>query len=316
MEGGPQDDAAPPTGPAAAQPTRWPWGRIAVITLVVLLLVAGIAFLLRPQNHPPTIARTSVSPSPTAEVATLLTFSAEASDPDSDALSYSWDFGDGTTDTGEQVFHAYDLPGRFIALVTVTDGKGGVVTNDGGLMFVRINPNATKIAPPPPCGSENCTPGPVVAVLSADRNVTQVGTPIAFSANASWAYAFSWNNQTNHSEGGTYSAVVASQNASLFPYFRYVWGDGSGNTTGTSDRVGRTGHAFGATGNFFVRLTVTYVNAELNPSTKGASAGFTVRVTTSPALQSFGPLVADHEARGTETAGVSWAPRTRNPDVS
>ena len=54
-----------------------------------------------------------------------------SSDPDGDALTYRWDFGDGTTGTGMTAPHRYETPGQFPATVTVDDGSGldcGTVT--------------------------------------------------------------------------------------------------------------------------------------------------------------------------------------------
>jgi len=51
----------------------------------------------------------------------------EGLDPDEtygDVLTYEWDFGDGTTDTGFTVTHIYDQPGDYVVTLTVTDVNG------------------------------------------------------------------------------------------------------------------------------------------------------------------------------------------------
>ena len=45
-----------------------------------------------------------------------------SSDQDQDALSYQWDFGDGTSASGAVVTHSFELPGTYTALLTVSDG--------------------------------------------------------------------------------------------------------------------------------------------------------------------------------------------------
>lgn len=50
--------------------------------------------------------------------------SAGTTDPDGDALAYSWDFGDGGSSTAANPEHTYTQPGSFTATLTVDDGRG------------------------------------------------------------------------------------------------------------------------------------------------------------------------------------------------
>ncbi|MCK5292190.1 MAG: PKD domain-containing protein [Thermoplasmata archaeon] len=64
----------------------------------------------------------------TAEVDETITFDVSATDPDGDTLTYSWDFGDSTTDDGASVTHAFTEAGTYTVTVTADDGNGGTST--------------------------------------------------------------------------------------------------------------------------------------------------------------------------------------------
>lgn len=65
-----------------------------------------------------------------AAVGEPFSFSSTASDPDpgDSPLSYSWQFDDGSTETGATVAHAFSSPGEHSATVTVTDPGGASST--------------------------------------------------------------------------------------------------------------------------------------------------------------------------------------------
>ena len=75
-------------------------------------------------NRPPTAAASADRTSGAVPL-TVSFSSAGSSDPDGDALTYTWDFGDGQTASGRDVAHTYKRAGRFTARLTVSDGEGG-----------------------------------------------------------------------------------------------------------------------------------------------------------------------------------------------
>ncbi|MFH1760617.1 MAG: PKD domain-containing protein, partial [bacterium] len=92
-------------------------------------------------------------------------FTASGTSINGSMQTWEWDFGDGTTGTGEQVSHTYTIPGRYFATLIGTDGTGaqdlarvyvwaadsGVATvdkritdrslNNGKMLKIKTNPN-------------------------------------------------------------------------------------------------------------------------------------------------------------------------------
>ena len=64
-----------------------------------------------------------------------------SSDPDDDALSYTWSFGDGDVDKGVTVRHVYASAGSYVVTLKVEDGKGG---SDSVQKTVQVNAPASS----------------------------------------------------------------------------------------------------------------------------------------------------------------------------
>ena len=265
------------------------WWKIVAVVVVIVVIVSVLAVLYLlpsatpPANQAPSITQLAASTEST-DVNKPVQYTAQATDPDSDTLTGTWNFGDGTNASGTfssgtlVVNHTYSLSGNFIGLLSVSDGHNHTVTNDGNLLFVQAKLTAATVAQPNPCGGATCAIGQVIPVLGASTPTVQVGTAVTFNANGSWAYNLEWNNWTNHALGGTYNVETAAENSSLFTSFTYNWGDGSANKVGTSTAVGGTTHSFAAAGLYFVKLTVLYTRADLTGSPVSISTGYSVRV--------------------------------------
>jgi PKD repeat protein len=94
-----------------------------------------------PTNQPPTV---TVTATPTTGTAPLnVAFVSNARDPESQALTYSWNFGDGQSSTQASPSHIYQAPGTFTARLTVTDSAGLTAS-----ATVAINANAPGNRPP------------------------------------------------------------------------------------------------------------------------------------------------------------------------
>ncbi len=90
-----------------------------------LLLALPLAGCLESfsSNQPPTVVM-SISPSGTLKAQEEITFDAVgSSDPDADALTFNWNFGDGNTGTGLTTKHTFVTPGDYTITLTVNDGQ-------------------------------------------------------------------------------------------------------------------------------------------------------------------------------------------------
>jgi uncharacterized cupredoxin-like copper-binding protein/N-acetylneuraminic acid mutarotase len=99
----------------------------------------------------------------TVNAGAMASFDASASSDDVAIVSYEWDFGDGTTGTGETTTHIYTDPGTFTVTLTVRDAAGNADT-DVLVVIVETEP----VNPIPP---EVVTFGVVGAIAAAAAGV-------------------------------------------------------------------------------------------------------------------------------------------------
>jgi len=101
----------------------------------------GCAYLDVKVNTPPTadagndIIMTCLRPGTPYTVA----FKGSGSDADGDDLAYTWNFGDGATDTGARVTHTYDKSGAYKATLIVDDGSGTACASNSSGVNVTLS---------------------------------------------------------------------------------------------------------------------------------------------------------------------------------
>ena len=106
-----------------------------------------------------------------------------SSDPDGDAITHAWQFGDGGTSTAADPTHAYTLPGTYDAVHTVTD-PGGLTDAVSVSITVTELPDGNL----PPTASFTATPTVGVAPLSVNFDASASDDPEDSSLTYTWSY--------------------------------------------------------------------------------------------------------------------------------
>jgi len=231
-----------------------------------------------PGNNPPTV---DLSADMTEGEAPLsVQFSTQASDPDGDSLSYTLNFGDGATSSSANDTHTYREPGTYTASVTVTDGRGGVASDE-----VRISIREGDEPPPTdPPGEDPPGEDP------PDDDPPQPGNqkPTAnFTFNATGlAVQFDGSGSTDPDGSIT----------------KYTWTFNDGQS-GTGQE---TSHTYAKAGTYNVKLTVTDNDGATDSETKSV----TVQApgnggAPAPTITSFS--ASDTEITSGESVTLSWA---------
>jgi serine protease len=152
-------------------------------------------------NEGPSASFSVSSSSPT--VGDSVTFDGSASsDPDGSISSYSWDFGDGASASGQSVTHTYGSSGDFTATLTVTDDSGATNT-------------ASEVVSVQSDGGGGGTEQPV-ARIDVSPSSPDVGESVTFDGSASSdpdggsISSYAWESSTGGSASG--SSVTGSWN--------------------------------------------------------------------------------------------------------
>ena len=168
-----------------------------MMAMVFLLpMFAGCTDLLG--NNGPPSATMSITPSGTIKAGEEVAFSAAgSSDPDGDALTFEWDFGDGNTGTGLTTKHTYAQPGDYTAELAVGDGAHEVTTSKSiTVVDSSAREPEAKITPSKDddCdGEESTASGDLVIVWVCDEDndvndrQVEVSTTVNLDASESWA---------------------------------------------------------------------------------------------------------------------------------
>jgi len=128
-------------------------------TIAVAGAIAPAATTTRPEivgllaavaGNQPVIASVSAAPNP-ATIGQSVVLTVAATDPNDNALTFGWNFGDGASGTGNIASHVYAAAGSYSAVVTVVNSAGAQATAN---ITVVVAPGA-----PPSIGGAPSGPG-------------------------------------------------------------------------------------------------------------------------------------------------------------
>lgn len=160
-----------------------------------------------PVNRAP-VASISASPVSGTEPLTVSFDGSQSYDPDNDPISYSWNFGDGSSSTGQTVSHTYSSAGIYEAVLTVTDNE-----NASNAESVIINVESTN-------PDDNNAP---IAAITANPTSGTAPLTVSFDAGSSVdpdgdALTYTWS----FGDGNTATGITASHTYSEGTYIASV----------------------------------------------------------------------------------------------
>lgn len=168
---------------------------------------------------------------------------------------YTWNFGDGTSGSGQNPTHTYSNPGTYTATLTVADASSAGVTGSATAQ-VCIAPAGSNVS------SATCSSSSSGGSSSGGTPTTGSGTVSAngLTVSAGGPYTGSSGNAI------TFTGTASTSNANA-TIVSYVWSFGDG-TSGTGQS---TTHTYNSSGNYTVALTVTDSNGVALTATTTAS---------------------------------------------
>ena len=202
---------------------------------------------------------------------TSYSYSASATDPNSDQVKYSFDWGDGTpqsttnlvnSGSSASASHTWSVAGTYLVKAMATDSKGAASGWSGTLTVIVTAANAAPATPSIPSGSTACTAG------------------------------------TSYS----YSASATDPNSDQVKY-SFDWGDGTPQSTTSLVNSGSSAsasHTWIAAGTYLVKAMAT--------DSKGAASGWSSTLTVTVTASNAAPATPSIPSGSTAcTAGTSYS---------
>jgi hypothetical protein len=202
--------AATPGAPSSP-PGFWGEGHLSTKTLLIggaVLGGVGVGLLASrtTPNHAPTLGGIEAKPTLALRQITEVSFAARnASDPDGDALTYVWHFGDMTSAAGASQVHVYLIDGVLTVGLSVKDERGATTDATTTVTVKSVTGHWEGSRTPPPSapgGGGESAPLPITMVM--EQGVQGFGAQALLSCLYT-EHSPNWRH-TAISEGGAVSA--------------------------------------------------------------------------------------------------------------
>src|SRR3989441_45302 len=201
----------------------------------------------------PLTASFAMTPSSGLIVGQLASFTASVSGGTS-PYTINWNFGDGTTASGNPVNHSFNMPGTYTVTVTVTDANGMIATIPAGIL---VNPLT-------------------LAVTISGPTTGTVGTAVTFTATGSGGttpYTFAWTATGGSPASGTGASFSTTYSTERTFTVSVKITDANANTSIASQSV--TAVALPITASFTVSTSPTIgVQVTFVASASGGTGGY------------------------------------------
>ena len=199
-------------------------GRVTRKLMLTSVLYPGDGAAAVANNTAPVAVMTAPSPANGSPGTTFSFSGVGSSDPDSvdTIVSYSWNFGDGTTGSGQTASHVYSASGTYAVTLTVTDSRGLASSP----VSANVGVGAATNTPP----TASFTFGPASGTAPVTANFTSTSTD-AQGPISTW----SWNWGDGTAGGSTAQATHVFKSAGTFTVSLTV--ADSGGLTGTTTRT-------------------------------------------------------------------------------
>jgi len=167
-----------------------------------------------------------------------ITFTGSATDPGDDTLTYTWDFGDGTTATGQTVTHVYNTPGEYTVTLTVEDDDGGVGTDTTTASISEAPANPTIHVERIDMSIQRAYWGLLTRAVATVTIYDENGNPVDGAT-----VSGHWSGLTSDTDSGT-----TGSDGKVILYSNWVW-FASGTFTFTVDNVEKSGYIYDSSAN-------------------------------------------------------------------